>query len=420
MIQTISLRPGVTLRCFPDGRFKHGCLSIQFIRPMHRDEAALNVLVPAILLRGTVSAPDLRAITLRLDDLYGAAVGPLARRVGDYHAFGLHSSFISDRFAMDGDQVLAPMIQFLEQLLLDPVTEHGVFRQDYVSGEKKNLITAIESQRNDKRTYANAQMLKKMCAADTAGIPRLGEVSQVAKVTPEAAWQHYQKILRECPMEIFYVGEAAPETVAQLLTPLLDRLERDPFTLPPQTPYQYSPEGEYTETMEVSQGKLSMGFVTPITIRDAGFAAMQVCNVLFGGGMTSLLFTNIREKLSLCYDISSGYQGSKGIMTVSAGIDTDKFDTVRQQILEQLALCRNGTFTEAQLSAAKQAVVSSLRGTHDSPGAIESYYGSACLSGLGMTPQEYMEAVEQVTASQVSQAAATLQLHTCYFLKGVC
>ena len=61
MIQTISLRPGITLRCFPDRRFKHGCLSIQFIRPMHRDEAALNVLVPAILLRGTVSAPDLRA-----------------------------------------------------------------------------------------------------------------------------------------------------------------------------------------------------------------------------------------------------------------------------------------------------------------------------------------------------------------------
>ena len=90
------------------------------------------------------------------------------------------------------------------------------------------------------------------------------------------------------------------------------------------------------------------------------------------------------------------------------------------QLLQQLALCRNGEFTREQLESAKQAVISSLRGTHDSPGSIESYYSSASLSGLSMNPAEYMAAVEQVTARQVAEVAATLQLHTCYFLKGVC
>ena len=420
MIKTISLAPGITLRCFPDDRFKHGCLRIQFVRPMRKEEAALNALVPAVLLRGTVSAPDLRAITLRLDDLYGAAVGPMIRRVGDYQAVGLFTRFISDRFAMDGDRILAPMIEFLEQLLLDPVTENGVFCRSFVSGEKKNLIAAIEAQKNDKRSYASAQLLKKMCASDTFGIPRLGNVSQVKKITPETAWSHYKTMLRESPMDIFYVGEAAPETVARLLQPLVARLERDPKPLQPQTPYQFSPEGEDTETMEFSQCKLAMGFVTPITIRDPEFAALQVCNIVFGGGMTSLLFPNIREKLSLCYDIGSGYHGSKGIMLVSAGIDCDKYDTVRQQVLEQLEICRKGEFTEEQLSAAREAAISSLQGTHDSPRSIESYYGNAHLSGLSMTPEEYIRALEQVTARQVAQAAATLQLHTCYFLKGVC
>jgi predicted Zn-dependent peptidase len=170
--------------------------------------------------------------------------------------------------------------------------------------------------------------------------------------------------------------------------------------------------------MDIAQGKLCMGFVTPTTIRDPGFAAMQVCNVLFGGGMTSLLFMNIREKLSLCYDISSSYNGSKGIIGVSAGIDCDKYDLVHQEIMNQLALCRNGEFTEEQLRAAKEGLLNSLLGTHDSPGAIENYYGSASLSGLPMTPAEYMVAVEAVTAQQVAQAAQALQLHTSYFLKG--
>ena len=89
MIKTIELMQGVTLRCFRDTRFKQGCLSFALVRPMDRAEAAMNALIPAVLLRGTTQYPDLRAITFRLDDLYGAAVGTQVRRVGDYHTVGL-------------------------------------------------------------------------------------------------------------------------------------------------------------------------------------------------------------------------------------------------------------------------------------------------------------------------------------------
>ena len=83
MIETISLRPGITLRCCRDGRFKQGCLTVQFLRPMGREEAALNALLPAVLLRGSRKHPDLRSITHALDDLYGASVSTLVRRIGD-------------------------------------------------------------------------------------------------------------------------------------------------------------------------------------------------------------------------------------------------------------------------------------------------------------------------------------------------
>ena len=69
MIKTISILPGVTLRCARVDRFKQGCLSFQIVRPMSREEAGVNALIPAILLRGTKKHPDLRSITLRLDDL---------------------------------------------------------------------------------------------------------------------------------------------------------------------------------------------------------------------------------------------------------------------------------------------------------------------------------------------------------------
>ena len=171
--------------------------------------------------------------------------------------------------------------------------------------------------------------------------------------------------------------------------------------------------------MDVAQGRLCMGFVTPITLRDEAFAAMQVANVLFGGGMTSKLFMQIREKQSLCYDIGSGYQGSKGIVTVTAGIDFDKEEDVKGQVLTLLEQCASCDFTDEELTAAKQALISQLQGVHDAPGSIENYYVSGVLSGLNKTPEEYIRAVEAVTAEAAANAAGSLHLHTQYFLKGV-
>ena len=419
MIETISLLPGVTLRCFPDSRFKQSCLSIQFLRPMRRQEAAMNALIPAVLLRGTTSAPDLRDITLRLDDLYGASVGALVRKVGDYQTTGLYCNFISDRYVLEGDALLEPMVAFLGQLLLEPVLEEGHFRTDYVESEKKNLVATISSQLNNKRAYAGAQLLKFMCGDDPFGVPRLGDKEQAEQICAQALYDHYLTVLRESPVELFYVGEQPAQLVAEKLRPLFDGLRRAYTALPAQTSFRGGEAGDHQEALEVSQGKLAMGFVTPITIRDPEFYAMQVCNTVLGAGMTSKLFMQIREKLSLCYDISSAYHGSKGILAVASGIDFDKEALVREKVLALVKECCDGQITEEELQNAKEALLTSLQGLHDSPGAIEGYYATGVLSGHNDTPDAYAEKVRAVTAEDVAKAAKTLRLHTVYFLKGV-
>ena len=418
MIQTIQLLPGVTLRCCRDTRFKQGCLSFQMIRQMDAGESSMNALIPNVLLRGTRKHPDLRSITQHLDELYGASVSPLVRRVGDYQTVGLYCGFMDDRFALPGDRVLEPMFSFLEELLLDSPVEQGGFLPEIVESEKKNLIATIESELNDKRVYAMGRLLKLMCREDTFGLPRLGEKEQVAGIDPVKLYDHYRGILRTSPIHVFYVGSAESSRVAELLKPIFEKMERQPEALASQTGFHPCQGREETETMEVSQGKLCMGFTTSITNRDPEFPAMQVLNTIFGAGMTSKLFMNIREKLSLCYSVGSGYYGTKGIVTVSAGIDFDKEQQTREEVLRQLTACRKGEITGEELKAAKEAILSSLRATHDSPSTIEGYYATAALSGLKLSPEAYMAAVEQVTLADVAAAAGTVALHSTYFLKG--
>lgn len=418
MIQTKILSPGVRMHCHRDQRFKQGCLSFQLVRRMCASEAAMNALIPSVLLRGTVPHPDLRSITEHLDMLYGASVSPLVRRIGDYQTVGMYCGFMDDRFALPGDHVLAGMADFLRELLLAHCTEGDGFRADFVESEKKNLISTIESQLNDKRIYAMSQLLKTMCREDSFGLPRLGEPEDVEKIDPVTLLSYYRKILAQSPIEIFYVGSQSPETVEEMLLPLLRAIDRDPKELPAQSPFRDCEGEDVEETMEVTQGKLCLGFTTPITNCTEQFAAMQVMNVCFGGGMTSKLFMNVREKMSLCYSIGSGYYSTKGIVTVSAGIDFDKEEQTRSEILRQLSLLQAGELSEQELNAGKEGVISGLRAVHDSPGSIENYYATATLSGLGMTPEEYRHAVEAVTADQVVAAANKLQLHSTYFLKG--
>ena len=418
MMQTISLQPGVTLCCFRDGRFKQGCLSFQLVRPMCREEAALNALLPAVLLRGTRQHPDLRSITEHLDTLYGASVSALVRRAGDYQTTGLYCSFMDDRFALPGDRVMEPMAAFLEELLLDFPVEAGGFLPSFVDSEKKNLISTIESERNDKRVYAMSRMLKLLCREDSFGLSRLGEPQQVEAVTPQSLLDHYRTILKTSTIELFYVGSAPLEQVARMLRPLLARLKRSWEPLSPQTDLRSGPPVTEVEEMDVTQGKLCLGFVTPITNRTPSFPAMQVLNTLFGAGMTSKLFLNVREKQSLCYAIGSVYYGAKGVVAVSAGIDFDKESQTRAEILRQLDACRDGQITREELASAKAALLSSLRATHDSPGAIENYYATAALSGLSLSVEEYQQAVEAVTMEDVVAAAGQLDLRADYFLKG--
>ena len=419
MIHTTEIFPGITLYHFPDSRFKQSCLSLQMVRLITKEEAAMNALLPAVLLRGCESAPDIRSITLKLDDLYGASIGAQVRRIGDYQLTGMYGSFIGDRYAMESEGLLTPVVEFMRSLLLEPLTENGGFRKDFVDGEKKNLIAAIQSQMNNKRAYASAQLLKDLCANDPFGLPRLGYEEDVAAIDPVTLYSHYRKILKESRIDLFYVGEQDPQIVADAVKTIFAGVDRDYVNLPAQTPFQGGKEGKRVETMEVAQGKLCMGFTTPINMKHPRYHAMRVFNTLFGGGMTCKLFQNIREKQSLCYDIGSGYYATKGLMTVSAGIDCDKDELVQELILGQLQDCCDGNITEEEMTSAKEALISSLQGVHDSPSAIEGYYLTGLLSGSPETPDDYIAGIRAVTKEDVMEAAKAVQLRCVYFLKGV-
>ncbi len=416
------LFPGVWLRTVHTNKFKSSYLSVTLLTPLDRETAGANALIPEVLRRGTAVHPDMESLSAALDELYGGAVEPIVRKKGETQCVGFLASFLDDAYALKGEKILEPAATLLGELLLNPYTQNGVFASDYTAGEKANLIDRIRAQINDKRTYATQRLAQEMCKYEAFGVDKLGDESRVSAITPESLWERYQTLLREAQVEVYYCGSASPDRVAEALKGALDRLPVNENRVDPECSVRVSAGPEpivVEEEMDVSQGKLTMGFRTGgLTCWEEEFPALFLCVAVFGGTTLSKLFMNVREKLSLCYYASATLEKMKGLVLVSSGIEFDKYQTAKDEILAQLEAVRQGEIEDWELEGSRRTLIGACQATLDDQGRQEEYWMGQTAAGLELAPEEFAARLEAVTREQVSAAARKLELDTIYFLKG--
>ena len=187
------LLPGVFLTSIQDGRFKTACFSLSFLRPLRAGEAAMNALLPSVLLRGSEKTPSIRAIADRLDELHGASIGALVRKKGEIQLTGLFADCLEDQYA--GEAVFSHLLDFVSELLFCPRTEHGAFVPELVSQECRNLQNAMQSVLDDKSAYCERQLLRAMCRGERYACGRLGEPEELDKIDVRTLWAHDKSVL---------------------------------------------------------------------------------------------------------------------------------------------------------------------------------------------------------------------------------
>ena len=420
--QCKQLADGVELLVNRTDKFKTGLLSATLTVPLRREDATAGALIPEVLYRGSRSCPDMERLSAATDALYGASLGTGVRQRGESQCISFLCSVIDDRYAQDGSAVQEPSSGILGEVLLDPAAENGVFRRDYVKGEGANLADRIRARVNDKRSWSIFRLVQEMCAGEAYAVDKLGDAEEALSVSPEGLWADYQALLGRAKVTFYYGGSAQPErveeTVRRAFAPLIRGRNAPVSCAVPREPS--GPVRTVTDEMDVTQGKLAMGFRTGgVTMDSTDYPALLVCNALYGGSANSRLFLNVREKLSLCYYASSLIDKLKGLLVVSSGVEFGDFDRAQEAILAQLDELRAGRFTGEERNAAIRTVVNGLRGRLDSQGQMED----DCVTKLicGVRPDdgaELIRAVERVSAEDIAQAAQRIRLDTVYRLTG--
>ncbi|HOZ36963.1 MAG TPA: pitrilysin family protein [bacterium] len=138
---------------------------------------------------------------------------------------------------------------------------------------------------------------------------------------------------------------------------------------------------------------------------------LTLLDTILGGGMSSRLFLNIREKLGLCYYINSSVEAftDAGVFAVNAGLNTDKIELAIKMIWQELKKMAEVKVTKSELAEAKEYLRGSTRLEIDNTDMLSLWYGTQGLFSKKIkTPEHKIKELSRVSENDIMKLARKL------------
>ena len=415
-VEMIRIAPGAQGCFIKNDRFNTTLISYNFYLPLDAENMAANALLPYMLTSCSAEYRDYIDLNIKLLGLYGADLACSVSKCGDCLHVRLSIGVINNEYSFDDCKPVNEAAELMAGLIFDPAAEDGCFIDSDLSREKRKTIERIQGEINDKKSYARTRLFEEMFGSDPYGKFIYGTAEEVEAIDGKRLYTAWQQLLQSAFIRVNVVGRELPDGIFDSISQRLKEISRVNITdvtacrvLPEKNTPTY-----VTQRFDVTQGKLVMGFTAGVYGSLAKTAPMALLADIFGGGPYSKLFTNVREKESLCYYCSATYRRGKGFMTVDSGIEGANADKVVTAVLKELEDIRQGNFTNDLVSASKKAISDALLGYYDSPHALNAWFSRELNDNL--SPEEAVKIISSVTREDIIEAAKGVRLHTVYRL----
>ena len=171
---------------------------------------------------------------------------------------------------------------------------------------------------------------------------------------------------------------------------------------------QYNPR-LLIETRDTEQAHLCLALPGLPLLHPQRFV-LELLNIILGEGMSSRLFTEIRDKLGLAYHIHSyaDYFADCGSIIVYAGVETKNLPVAIEAILEQLSLMKQPV-PQSELTKAKELSKGRLLLRMEDSRSVAGWIGGQeILTGHILTVEDIIAIIDAITTAEISQLANEL------------
>ena len=144
---------------------------------------------------------------------------------------------------------------------------------------------------------------------------------------------------------------------------------------------------------------------------DPRFETLEIISTILGGGMSSRMFVEVRERRGLAYRISTGVTGyhETGDLTTGAGLTNSKLNEALTVILDQYRRLVHDPVPEKELLKAKDYIKGKFLIGLEPSDAQAGFYGEQeLLENRILTPEERMAKLDAITADHIQKVAQEL------------
>lgn len=355
-------------------------------------------------------------LTKAEQDLYAVNISGTNRRIGNYLDTGLSLKVLHDKYTEPEN--FEKSLDLLNSLIFNPKVTNNAFDEvdfDTVYEEyKADLNSLVE----DKLTYALIRGLEKTDDKSVISYRGIGYLEDLEKITKENLYEYYKEVIKHDFVDIFVLGDVDEEYITNVIR---EKFKINTFKKQPinalVTPLKSSRPKIVKEKVISEQDNLVITLnLNNLTDYERNYP-LSLYNAILGGGSESLLFSEVREKNSLSYYISSTPNKLDSLIIIRGGITKDRsMDAVNiiKKILKDL---ENGKIDDDRIEKAKEYYTSAIDDIIESPfQIIESYY---MIELLGVDDIETKrKKMLKVTKDEIIALAKKVKINTIYILEG--
>ena len=415
--EKIEIKKGINLHEIKTNKFKTNLLAVFLSLPLNRETVTKNALLSAVLRRGTATMKSQEAISENLEEMYGASFDCGIEKNGDVHTMKFYLESIDDEFLPDNEPLLKRSFDILSDIIFNPLTENGKFKEEYLNGEKENLKQIIEGKIDNKASYAMERCIEEMYKNKAYGLYKYGYIEDLSKITAEELYNYYKQVIQTCKIDIFISGKLDKDIIDMVKNnEHISKLQERQVELKQEDKEKVNQEKVIEESMDITQGKLVIGMDVNSDKEDISYITMCY-NTILGSGANSKMFQNVREKASLAYTAGSNYLRRKQNIIIRAGIEIENYQKALDIIKVQLDDMKAGNFTDEDIKNAKNLILATIDNIPEEQDTEISYYFGQEMANTGVSIDEYKDKIEAVTKEQIVDIANSITINTIYFLK---
>jgi len=300
------------------------------------------------------------------------------------------------------DEHLPVAFDILSDLVLNPL-----FREEDVEKEKGVILEELKMEVDNPEYLVHELFSANFWKGHSLGKPILGTKASIKSFHQAMVREYYQRNYVPSNLVISAAGNVTHEQLKQLVERYFGSLPPAPTNLSGQPAPLPNPTLLFKNKSSLAQVQLCLGVPGHPMSHDMRFPT-YILNTILGGGMSSRLFQNIREKRGLAYTVASEqylYRDS-GVLSVYAGTSQASLPELLRLVLQEFRSLKEKPVSATELNRAKDNLKGSFMLSLESTSSRMSHLARQHIYfSRFSTMDEILQSVDKVTADDLQALA---------------